>query len=217
MRKIAALFMVACLGLALVGTLGGCGGGDNEADRAEAKELMVIGDAWMDEAEANFEILNEARQEMRGAMPGGEESEESEESNGDIDEEEMEKFMEEMEATSESMVESLEGAEASFQAIMDLDDAADYKEYAGVMLELIAEYEQFASMQGNMGGRPGEEGMPRMGDGPPSDGTPPEDMGFPEGMEPPEDGEAGGFRGNMTEQIESLKAEAADIKKGKNL
>lgn len=196
MKKVFAIVLTASLALALVVMLAGCGGGDDEADKARPKELMQTGDAWIEEAEADFEAVSSARQEMMESISSGE---------AEMDDGDVEGFIEDIESASQSMAESLEEAEAAYQAIVSMDDAVDYKEYAGVMLELIAEYEQVLSRQEEMSQRMAEGGVRPMGDGPPADFTPPEGTG------------RGAFRGGMTGNIEELKAEAEAMKKEKNL
>jgi len=189
--------------------LTGCGG-DNEADKARAREIMLAGDAWMEEVEADFETITSAREEMRDMTTGDE---------ADVDEDEAENLTEDLESTVQSMGESLEEAETAYQAIISLNDAADYKEYADVMLELVAEYEQVLSMQERMQGMRVEGGMPDFEGGPPSEATPPEDWEPPEDMMPPDGSEGnmprGGFMGDS--RIEELKSEAEAIKNEKNL
>jgi enamine deaminase RidA (YjgF/YER057c/UK114 family) len=214
MKRIAILLTLTFLALCLAAMLVGCGGGDNEADKARARELMLEGDAWIEKAEAEYETIATAMEEMGGARTSDDDA--------DVDESELESLREEIESASENMEEPLQEARTVFQAIVSLNDVVDYEEYANVMLELIDEYEQVISRQGTM-----QQGMPEMPEDwtPPTDGSPPEDMmppgegAPPEGMTPPDGSDGGMQRGGsmMGSRIEELKAEAEAIRSEKDL
>jgi uncharacterized lipoprotein YehR (DUF1307 family) len=213
MKRMAILLTLAFFALCLAAMLAGCGGGDNEADKARARELMLEGDAWIEKAEAEYETIAAAMEEMGGARTSD---------GADVDESELESLREEIESASESMEEPLQEARTVFQDIVSLNDAVDYKEYANVVLELIDEYEQVLSMQGTM-----RQGMPEMPEDwtPPTDGSPPGDMTPPgdgtppEGMTPPDGSDGGMQRGGpmLGSRIEELKAEAEAIRSEKDL
>jgi hypothetical protein len=232
MKKGLALPVIVCMALALVASCAGCGGGENEADKASARELMQTGDTWMEEVEADYETISTLREEMRESRSDAGEGGDEAETQGN----ETDGLMEEVQSAAESMSDSLQKAEEAYQGIVSLGGAGGYKDYANVMLELISLYEQVASIQGEMQQRSEGEGPAALPEGgtPPSDMTPLESGTPPPGMTPPEDGELpsgmtppeGGFppegggglaAGGLFEQIEELKAEAEAIKEENNL
>jgi len=143
MKKLAGLLLITCLVLALPTLSGGCGGGDKAADTARAKEFMQTGDDWMAKVEADFQTISETRAEMMDKVAGDD---------ARLNTDKINKIAEDVKSASEAMANSLEQAESAYNEINSLDDAKNYNDYASVMLELIAEYNKFISMQQNTQG-----------------------------------------------------------------
>jgi hypothetical protein len=217
MKKAITTTVVASLSLALLAMSVGCGGGENNTDKGSAKELMQSGDIWIEKAGSDFKNITTYSERIMETIDGN---------NGNA-----ESLMQEMESASQNMGDSLDNAKSAFQAITTLTDARDYKDYANVMLELIARYEQFLSTQGEIQKLIAQGGAPPTGAGAPSgmmpppgsdtgtpqNGSPPAGATPPSGMTPPAGNDRGAFQGGMTSDIENLKAEAEAIKSERNL
>src|SRR4030042_3633659 len=181
MKKTITSLVIVSLALALVAMSIGCGGGENDTDKGSARELMQVGDAWNEKAEADFETMTSAWEKMMGGNSSG---------GTDINNGDAKSLTQEIQSALQGMGDSLDNAKSAFQAITTLTDARDYKDYANVMLELIAEYEQLLSMQKDIQQRIAQGGMPPAGTAPPSGSrAPPEsDGGIPQGGVPPAGG-----------------------------
>jgi paraquat-inducible protein B len=127
------IFISISLVLATLALSGGCGGGDDALDRARAREFMQTGDNSMARVETDFQTISEIRAQAWDKATG---------EDARLNTEELNQMAEDMKSALQTVNSSLAQAEDAYQQINSLSDSKDYKEYAGVMLELIAEYEK---------------------------------------------------------------------------
>ncbi len=160
---------------------------------ARAKEFMQTGDDWMAKVEADFQTISETRAEMMDKVTGDDAS---------LNTDEINTIAENVKSASEAMANSLEQAESAYNEINSLDDAKNYKDYASVMLELIAEYNKFISMQQNTQG---------------SSQPPDLESGAPPGPSGNQAAPSGSPPADPNSTINSLKQRAEAIKSERNL
>ncbi len=129
MKKAVTILFVTALTLSMLAFLAGCGG---DANKDEAKSLMMAGDKYMDSVMLKTEELAAMQTDLASTAMGGDMSALSGDA-GDAMQEQVEGILSGIET-------DLEAAKAEYEKINALDGVEDYKEYASKMIEATDAY-----------------------------------------------------------------------------
>lgn len=131
MRKAVVVLIITALSLSMLAFVAGCGG---DANKDEAKSLMISGDTYMDAVKLKTEELQDMQAELGSTAIGGDASALTGEAG---------KAMQaEVEAILEDIDSNLAAAKAEYEKILALDGVQDYKDYAAKMIEAIDAYKE---------------------------------------------------------------------------
>ena len=129
MKKAVVFVFITALALSMLAVLAGCGG---DANKDEAKQLMISGDKYMDSVEQKTADLQSLQTDLAATALEGDTSAITGDAGTALGEQ-VGQILEDIGA-------DLEAAKAEYEQILALDGVQDYKDYASKMIEAVDVY-----------------------------------------------------------------------------
>jgi len=129
MKKAVVFVFITALALSMLAFLAGCGG---DANKDEAKQLMMDGDKYIDSVEQTTAELETLQGDLAASALEGDASAITGEAGAAMSEQ--------VAQILEDIATDLTAAKAEYEKILDLDGVQDYKDYASKMIEAVDVY-----------------------------------------------------------------------------